>query len=117
VTFVPTDFSESTLKKESSHSDKEEPELDYEAVLKNRIRTYDRKSKFHSWRQINSICVNPFAPGSQGPYYVEIYKVYGNNTANCIFVSVCEAQHLILKLVELISIGVDKHIKGLSSSK
>jgi hypothetical protein len=53
VTFVPTDFSEATLKKESTHSDKEEPELDYDAVLTNRYRTFDRKSKLEK----NKLCV------------------------------------------------------------
>jgi hypothetical protein len=64
--------------------------------------------------KINS--VNPFAPEILGPYFVELYKDYGYNKANSIFISVYEAQHLILKLIELRSLEVEMHIKRMPSS-
>jgi hypothetical protein len=57
-----------------------------------------------------SILVQPFSPGCKGSYYREIYKDYGSNPSNLIFVSIFEAQHLILKLIELIALGVELHI-------
>jgi hypothetical protein len=108
--FVPTDFSESTLSKDLDQSQQEECDLDYESVLKFRFRNYDRKTWFPSWRSLNSILVQPFSPGCSGPYYVEIYKDYGFNSSNLIYVTIFEAQHLVLKLIELIALGVELHI-------
>jgi len=114
IHIVPVDFREKNIVMDFNYQNKKDPEIDIHVFKLNRAKAMHMREMRVGWRTINSILLNAFHPTKNGPFLLELYKCFGARRGDRIFVSVHETQHLIIKLIELITLGVEKHIAGLS---
>jgi len=106
VEFFPFPFHTYNIPLDKSYDQSVEPEVDIETLNQNKPRRHDIHENTCPRWVINSIAVHVYSPKIDGPYFIQLYKSFGENPFNYLYVSVHEAQHLVLMLGQLITKGV-----------
>jgi hypothetical protein len=109
ITFEPVDFVSLGLKPDKNYDNISPlycPEVVVEKVRKH-LRQFYCKPTF---KIVNSIKVSTFNTTKLGDYHVTLYKATGVHKGQAVCFTILEAQHLVLRLMELVSEGVRLHM-------